>query len=72
MIKKSSTGPGSNFLSSIEAKREGAVLVPDAIQSFVAEFTHGRIPDYQMAAMLMAIFFRGMNSEETRALTLAR
>ena len=60
-----------NFLSLIEAKREGSPLATDAIQSFVSEFTHGRIPDYQMSAMLMAIYFRGMNTEETRALTLA-
>ncbi len=60
-----------NFLSLIESKRENQPLAADAIQSFVGEFTAGRIPDYQMAAMLMAIFFRGMNTEETRALTLA-
>ena len=60
-----------NFLSLIESKREGKVLTPGEIQSFVREFTGGRIPDYQMAAMLMAIYFRGLNAAETRALTLA-
>lgn len=60
-----------NFLSFIEAKREGRPLAPEQIQEFVREFTAGEIPDYQMAAMLMAIYFRGLNPEETTALTLA-
>ncbi len=60
-----------NFLSLIESKREGKTLAPEEIQSFIREFTAGRIPDYQMAAMLMAIYFRGLNAAETRALTLA-
>ena len=70
-MKKSAAGPPLNFLSLIEAKRDGAALATDAIRSFVAGFTAGRIPDYQMAAMLMAVFFRGMDTDETRALTLA-
>ena len=60
-----------NFLSLIEAKREGKTLAPEQIQEFTCEFTAGRIPDYQMAAMLMAIYFRGFNTAETTALTLA-
>src|SRR5580658_9177994 len=60
-----------NFLPVIESKREGKTLAPGDIQSFIHEFTAGQIPDYQMAAMLMAIYFRGLNAEETRALTLA-
>ena len=60
-----------NFLSLIEAKREGKTLAPEQIQSFIREFTAGRIPDYQMAALLMAIYFRGLNTAETTALTLA-
>ena len=60
-----------NFLYVIEAKREGKPLASEEIQAFVSEFTSGKIPDYQMAAMLMAIYFRGLNSSETRALTLA-
>jgi pyrimidine-nucleoside phosphorylase len=60
-----------NFLTLIEAKRDGRELPLEAISSFVHDFTAGRIPDYQMAAMLMAIQFRGMSHEETRALTLA-
>lgn len=60
-----------NFLSLIEAKREGKTLAPKAIQEFIHEFTTGKIPDYQMAAMLMAIYFRELNTAETTALTLA-
>ena len=60
-----------NFLALIESKREGKTLAPEQIQYFVHEFTAGKIPDYQMAAMLMAIYFRGLNTAETTALTLA-
>src|SRR5205823_5035899 len=60
-----------NFLSVIESKREGGELSAEAIESFIQAFTARKIPDYQMAAMLMAIYFRGLNTEETRALTLA-
>jgi len=60
-----------NFLSLIENKREGKILAPEQIQEFIREFTAGKIPDYQMAAMLMAIYFRGLDTAETTALTLA-
>ena len=60
-----------NFLSLIESKREGKILPPLQIQEFIHEFTAGKIPDYQMAALLMAIYFRGLNTAETTALTLA-
>ncbi|MEP6664642.1 MAG: thymidine phosphorylase [Verrucomicrobiota bacterium] len=60
-----------NFLSLIEAKREGKVLKLDEIRAYISDYVAGKIPDYQMAAMLMAIFFRGMNGVERAALTLA-
>jgi pyrimidine-nucleoside phosphorylase len=60
-----------NFLAMIEAKRDGRALAPAAIQAFIREFTDGGIPDYQMAALLMAIHFQGLNETETRVLTLA-
>jgi pyrimidine-nucleoside phosphorylase len=60
-----------NFLALIEAKREGKILPPEQIREFIREFTAGKISDYQMAALLMAIYFRGLNSSETAALTLA-
>jgi thymidine phosphorylase len=60
-----------NFLALIESKREGRTLAPKQIQEIIREFTIGKIPDYQMAAMLMAIYFRGLTTAETTALTLA-
>jgi pyrimidine-nucleoside phosphorylase len=60
-----------NFLPLIEAKREGQTLAPEQIREFVRAFTAGAIPDYQMAALLMAIYFRGLDTAETTALTLA-
>jgi pyrimidine-nucleoside phosphorylase len=60
-----------NFLSLIESKREGKILAPEQIQEIIREFTAGKIPDYQMSAFLMAVFFQKLNSQETTALTLA-
>ena len=60
-----------SFLSTIESKRKGDRLAPAQIRDFIHRFTEGKIPDYQMAAMLMAIYFRGLDARETRALTLA-
>ncbi|HLX72885.1 MAG TPA: thymidine phosphorylase [Verrucomicrobiae bacterium] len=60
-----------NFLSIIESKREGKQFTAEQIDDFIRDFTKGKIPEYQMAAMLMAIYFRGLNAGETAALTLA-
>src|SRR5437879_8414191 len=60
-----------NFLALIEAKREGHDLSVAQISQLVRAYTAGEIPDYQMAAFLMAIYFRGLTAEETSALTLA-
>jgi pyrimidine-nucleoside phosphorylase len=60
-----------NFLPLIESKREGKNLEAEQIHEFIHEFSSGVIPDYQMAAMLMAIYFRGLDSAETAALTTA-
>jgi pyrimidine-nucleoside phosphorylase len=60
-----------HFLSLIESKRDGQSLASADIQNLIREFTAGRIPDYQMAAWLMAVYFRGLKPVETRALTLA-
>jgi pyrimidine-nucleoside phosphorylase len=60
-----------NFLSLIEAKRDGQTLSPAQIREFVSAYTKGRIPDYQAAAFLMAVYFRGLDTAETTALTLA-
>jgi pyrimidine-nucleoside phosphorylase len=55
----------------IQNKRNGGVLSREEIQSFVSGVTDGTLPDYQAAALLVAVFFRGMNAEETAALTEA-
>lgn len=53
----------------IEKKRDGAELSEAEIRAFIAGFTNGTIPDYQMSALAMAVFFRGMSASETAALT---
>ena len=53
----------------IERKRDGGVLAADDIRAFIQAYTTGTIPDYQMSALAMAIFFRGLNADETAALT---
>ncbi len=53
----------------IKKKRDGYPLSAEEIDFFVKEYTRGNIPDYQASALLMAIYFRGMNTEETVALT---
>ena len=53
----------------IERKREGGALEPAEIDALIDGFTAGRVPEYQMAALAMAIFFRGMTPAETAALT---
>ncbi len=55
----------------IQKKRDGQVLDETEIQWFVEGYASGKIPDYQMAALCMAIYFQGMNLEETAALTFA-
>src|SRR4051812_31569102 len=57
--------------SLIEKKRDGQELSVDEIGTLVADFTAGKVPDYQMSAWAMAVFFRGMTAEETRHLTHA-
>ncbi len=55
----------------IAKKRDGRELTTDEIAWFVANYTEGRIPDVQMAALLMAIVLRDMSARETADLTLA-
>ena len=55
----------------ITKKKRGEPLTAEEIRAMVEGFTEGEIPDYQMAAMLMAICFRSMTEEEMRDLTLA-
>lgn len=55
----------------IAAKRDGNALSAEQIQAFVDGVTDGSIPDYQIAALLMAVCLRGMDDAETAALTLS-
>ena len=55
----------------IMKKRNGFSLSKEEIDEMIQAYTKGEIPDYQMSAMMMAIYFRGMNEEETLALTMA-
>lgn len=54
----------------IEKKRNGEPLTKNELHFMVTGFTDGEIPDYQMSAMLMAIYFRGMTAQETLDLTM--
>src|SRR5436190_1595295 len=60
-----------HFPSLIEKKRDGGELSPEEIAQVISGFTRGEIPDYQMSALAMAIFFRGMSDMETWHLTKA-
>lgn len=55
----------------ITKKRNGDILTKEEISFMIDGFTKGEIPDYQMSAMMMAIYFQGMNPEETLNLTMA-
>ena len=55
----------------MEKKRDGAPLSEEEIRWMIREFVEGRIPDYQMSAFLMAVYFRGMTEEEMVAFTAA-
>ncbi len=53
----------------IVIKRDGGALSPDQIEWLIAAYAKGSIPDYQMAAMAMAILLNGMNSQELTVMT---
>ncbi len=55
----------------IVKKRNGDTLTKEEIEFMINGYVKGDIPDYQMAAMLMAIYFVGMNDEETVCLTMS-
>lgn len=55
----------------IEKKKHGGILTSEEIEYMVNGYTQDDIPDYQMSAFLMTIYFKGMNEEETSDLTLA-
>ncbi len=55
----------------IKNKRDGTVLSQAAIDQMISGYTDGTLPDYQMAALLMTIFYRGMETDELAAWTRA-
>ena len=60
-----------NILDIIEKKRDAKELNKEEIEFFVKGYTDGNIPDYQAAALVMAIYINGMTKEETTNLALA-
>lgn len=58
-----------NIYEIIEKKKAGHELTKEEIQYFVSGYTKNEIPDYQISALLMAIFFQGLSIEETYYLT---
>jgi pyrimidine-nucleoside phosphorylase/thymidine phosphorylase len=65
---------GGDFLQVVDLiakKRDGKKLTEEEINFLVHNYAQGAIPDYQMAAFLMAVFFQGLDFSETRALTKA-
>ena len=53
----------------IQKKQRGIALSENEISFFIKGVSDGSIPDYQISALLMAIYFRGMTDEETITLT---
>jgi pyrimidine-nucleoside phosphorylase len=53
----------------IQRKRDGAEMSEDELSALVLAYARDEVPDYQMAAFCMAVYFRGLSSEETHALT---
>src|SRR5512133_4037081 len=55
----------------IERKRNGGELTPEELRELMTAYARDEVPDYQLAALCMAIYFRGLNSAETYAMTEA-
>ena len=60
-----------NMYEIITKKKQGRRLSEEEIRATVRGYTEGNIPDYQISALLMAICLKGMDEDETRALTVA-
>ncbi|HSM00927.1 MAG TPA: thymidine phosphorylase [Acidimicrobiia bacterium] len=60
-----------NFVELIERKRDGGTLIPEEIRWIIESYTAGAIPDYQMSALVMAVFIRGLDDDELAAWTAA-
>jgi len=55
----------------IERKRNGGELTPEELRELMTAYARDEVPDYQLAALCMAIYFRGLTSAETYAMTVA-
>ena len=55
------------FVDLIQKKKNGETLTKEEIDFMITDYVAGKIPDYQMSAMLMAIYFNGMENEELAA-----
>ena len=55
----------------IEKKQEKEELTAEEVRWMIDGFTSGEVPDYQMSAMLMAVFYNGMTKEELSEMTMA-
>ncbi len=60
-----------NVAELIRRKRDGGTLAPDEIAALLGAYTSGALPDYQAAALLMAVYFRGLDDGELHAWTQA-
>ncbi len=60
-----------NMVNIIQKKKDGQALTREEIQWFIDGYVAGDIPDYQASALLMAVYFQGLNREETFQLTEA-
>lgn len=56
----------------IERKRNGGRLSASELRNLMRAYADGSVPDYQMSAFAMAVYFRGMDDEEIEALTTPR
>ena len=55
----------------IQKKRDGLALTQEEISWLIEGYVNGQVPDYQMSALAMAIYFKGMSTRETQDLTMA-
>lgn len=60
-----------NVAGMIADKRDGKIIGADRIEQLIAAYARDDVPDYQMAAFAMAVYFQGMDFDETVALTRA-
>lgn len=70
MTREADRGKDMRMYDLIIKKRNGEALSKEEISYIIKEYVSGNIPDYQMSAFLMAVYFKGMTKEETLAMTM--